>query len=71
MSTKVPTLMIPGAEPMHRVLDQAARMYLTHLIRECNGNMTHVARIAGVHRRSVYKLVVRYGLDYQGQRLSK
>jgi len=46
-----------------RVIAQFERQYLTWLINRAGGNMSKAARIAGVDRTTLYRLMERHGLQ--------
>ena len=46
-----------------RVIAQFERQYLTWLINRAAGNMSKAARIAGVDRTTLYRLMERHGLQ--------
>ncbi len=50
--------------------DQAARKYLSQLIKVTFGNVSHASRIAGVARPSLHRLLKRYCIDPSKERLS-
>ncbi len=46
-----------------RVISQFERRYLTELVRAAEGNMSKAARLAGVDRTTLYRLMERHGLQ--------
>jgi len=46
-----------------RVIAQFERQYLTWLVNRATGNMSKAARIAGVDRTTLYRLMERHGLQ--------
>jgi transcriptional regulator with PAS, ATPase and Fis domain len=58
----------PGSFPLHQdyhsardlVLADFERAYLTHVVREANGNLSDAARMAGVDRTTLYRLMERH-----------
>ena len=46
-----------------RVIAQFERQYLTWLVSRATGNMCEAARIAGVNRATLYRLMERHGLQ--------
>ncbi len=49
--------------PFRKAKDEFKRQYLARLLRMNFGNISAVAEIAGVDRRSVHRLIKRFGLD--------
>ena len=47
-----------------RALQEFDRLYLTRVIAEARGNVTRAAQLAGKERRSLGKLLKRYGIGY-------
>jgi DNA-binding NtrC family response regulator len=56
-----------GEEPYHtareRVLTEFERRYLTALVNRAGGNMSKAARVAGVDRTTLYRLMEKHGLQ--------
>ena len=57
----------PGADrPFHEAKDEVVakfeREYLTDLVQRAGGNLSQAARIAGLERKFLYKLLERAGL---------
>ena len=46
-----------------RVITQFERRYLAELVRSADGNMSKAARVAGVDRTTLYRLMERHGLE--------
>jgi DNA-binding NtrC family response regulator len=46
-----------------RLLSAFERRYLTRLVQQAGGNMSKAARIAGVDRTTLYRLMERHGLE--------
>ncbi|MBD3241770.1 MAG: AAA domain-containing protein [Chitinivibrionales bacterium] len=64
----------PYAEAKSRVLEDFDRRYFTGLLRECGGNVSQVARIAGMYRPSVQRKLVALEIDpssYRPRRRSR
>ncbi len=53
----------PYAEAKARLLDDFDRRYFTGLLRECAGNVSRVARIAGMYRPSVQRKLAALEID--------
>ncbi|MBI5499002.1 MAG: sigma 54-dependent Fis family transcriptional regulator [Deltaproteobacteria bacterium] len=53
---------VPFKEAKRRVVDEFDRRYMTALLEQHGGNISEVARAAGVDRMSVYKLLARLGI---------
>lgn len=45
------------------VVDRAARRYLKLLLRRTGGDVTQVARIAGMNRTAIYRAMDRLGIE--------
>jgi DNA-binding NtrC family response regulator len=74
-----PTAAAPGEQlsfkadrPFHEAQDEVVarfeREYLTDLVAKAGGNLSQAARIAGLERKFLYKLLERAGLRNAGQR---
>lgn len=46
-------------------MDAYAAMYLRDVMRECNGVVSHAAKIAGRNRTDFYKVLRRYNIPYR------
>ncbi|MBN1774436.1 MAG: sigma 54-dependent Fis family transcriptional regulator, partial [Deltaproteobacteria bacterium] len=57
-----PDLDLPFKEAKRRVVDDFDRRYITALLARHGGNISDVARAAGIDRMSVYKLLARLGI---------
>ncbi|HEX4620024.1 MAG TPA: AAA family ATPase, partial [Myxococcaceae bacterium] len=53
---------LPFKEAKERMVDAFAREYLASLLAQFDGNISQVARTAGIARNYVQRLVQRYGL---------
>jgi DNA-binding NtrC family response regulator len=53
---------LPFKEAKERVFEAFTREYLIALFRECDGNISQMARTAGINRNHVQRLLDRYGL---------
>ena len=49
-----------------RVLGEFEQRYLARIVREAGGNISDAARIAGVDRTTLYRLMQKHGIDRQG-----
>ena len=59
---------MPYREAVDLARDRVSRDYLTALMREFEGNVTHAAQRAGMERESLHRLLKRYGIrsdDYK------
>ena len=56
-------LSVPFKEAKRRVVDEFDRRYITALLARHGGNISDVARTAGIDRMSVYKLLARLGIQ--------
>ena len=54
---------LPLREAREKWLEKFERKYLVDLIRECRGNISLVARRAGVNRMTVYRLMKKYQIN--------
>jgi DNA-binding NtrC family response regulator len=46
-----------------QLLAQFERSYLSEVLSDCDGNLSHAARASGLHRRSVSRLAKKYQLQ--------
>ena len=53
----------PYHETRNRVLADFERRYLTSLLNRASGNMSRAARMAGVDRTTLYRLMERQGMQ--------
>jgi DNA-binding protein Fis len=44
-------------------LDELERRYLLHVLETSGGNRTRAAEIMGIDRRTLYRMIERYGID--------
>ena len=49
-----------------RVLGEFEQRYLSRIVREAGGNISDAARMAGVDRTTLYRLMQKHGIDRQG-----
>ena len=52
----------PFKEAKERLVDSFTREYLVALLEKCGGNISQMAREAGIARNYVHRLVTKYGL---------
>ncbi len=45
-----------------QALDDVARSHVVDVLQRCNGNKAQAARMLGIHRRKLYRLLERYGI---------
>jgi DNA-binding NtrC family response regulator len=48
-------------------LDELERRYLLYVLEVAGGNRTRVAEILGIDRRTLYRMIERYGIDSNGE----
>jgi two-component system, NtrC family, response regulator GlrR len=53
---------LPFKEAKERLVDSFTRDYLEAMLQKCNGNISQLAREAGIARNYVHRLVTKYGL---------
>ena len=53
---------LPFKEAKERLVESFTREYLEALLEKCNGNISQMAREAGIARNHVHRLVQKYGL---------
>ncbi|MGQ0508742.1 MAG: sigma 54-interacting transcriptional regulator [Myxococcaceae bacterium] len=53
---------LPFKEAKERLVDSFTKEYLVALLAKCGGNISEVARTAGIARNYVHRLVTKYGL---------
>ncbi|GIW97565.1 MAG: sigma-54-dependent Fis family transcriptional regulator [Pirellulaceae bacterium] len=53
----------PGAAAPAGSLDEVARAHVLDILHRCNGNKTKAAQMLGIHRRKLYRLLERYGIE--------
>lgn len=61
--SRVPSFVEPLRELKRRLVDAFERDYLAALMRQCRGNVTRAARIAGKERRDFGKLLKRHRIE--------
>jgi DNA-binding NtrC family response regulator len=59
---------VPMRVGKQRMIEEYERVYFMALLAECQGNITHVARRAGMDRMSIYRALTRLGLDPEHDR---
>ena len=52
----------PEVQAWMKAQDAFTREYLAALLQKCNGNISQMARNAGIARNYVHRLVTKYGL---------
>ncbi|MCW7754418.1 sigma-54 dependent transcriptional regulator [Desulfobotulus sp. H1] len=61
---------LPYQQLKEKVLARFTRQYLDHLLKETSGNISHAARLSGIQRQSLQKIIRRYQMDathYRGR----
>ena len=53
---------LPYKDAKERLVDSFTEQYVTTLLDRCGGNISEVARTAGIARAYVHRLVNKYGL---------
>jgi two-component system response regulator GlrR len=61
-SSKAELAALPFKEAKERLINAFTKEYLATLLEQCGGNLSQVARTAGIARNYVQRLVQRYGL---------
>lgn len=59
---------LPLREARQKWLHQFERQYLMDLLKTYNGNISRVARRAGVHRMTIYRMLKHYGIPIASRR---
>jgi transcriptional regulator of acetoin/glycerol metabolism len=54
----------PVVPPFAQVINGAAREYLKRVLDAAGGNVSRAARVAGVHRSQMYRMLGRYGVQH-------
>ncbi len=47
---------------LYHWLDDLEKTHIVSILRQQNGNKARTARILGIHRRKLYRLIERYGI---------
>ena len=75
MGTALACVAVPGAHQTDLVggdhsswVAEFELHYLTQLLTQAGGNMSRAARVAGIDRTTLYRLLERHGLDRKGDR---
>jgi DNA-binding NtrC family response regulator len=55
-------------EAKEQLLETFERQYLASVLTRCDGNISRAARESGMHRKSIERLVKKYGLDARAMR---
>jgi len=53
---------LPLREARDNILDAFERQYLSDLLASCQGNVSEAARLAGVDRKTITRMLKRHGL---------
>jgi two-component system, NtrC family, response regulator GlrR len=53
---------LPFKEAKERLIESFTKEYLEGLLKKCNGNISQMAREAGIARNYVHRLVAKYGI---------
>jgi DNA-binding NtrC family response regulator len=48
-------------------LDELERRYLLYILEVTGGNRTRAAEVLGIDRRTLYRMIERYGIDTNGE----
>ena len=60
---------LPASQPADRpTLAELKRRYIAQVLEESRGNVSRAAAVLGVDRRSLYRMLQRYGLARAGSR---
>jgi transcriptional regulator of acetoin/glycerol metabolism len=59
---------VPFKEAKERLVESFTREYLAALLEKCGGNISRMAREAGIARNYVHRLVAKYGLKAAEER---
>ncbi len=54
---------IPYKDMKQKIIDNFTKEYLTELLRSTNGNVSKSAKISGIQRQSLQKIIKRYGIE--------
>ncbi|RMG17702.1 MAG: FHA domain-containing protein [Deltaproteobacteria bacterium] len=54
---------VPFKDAKESLLEAFEKEYLVNILRRCGGNISEAARRSGLHRKSIERLVKKYGLD--------
>jgi DNA-binding NtrC family response regulator len=57
---------LPFKEAKERLVEGFVREYVEALLKRCNGNISEVARVAGLQRTYIHRLVTKYQLKSGG-----
>jgi len=56
-----PVVIAPGTDAMH--LSEVERRHVLEVLQREKGNKVHAAKIMGISRRALYRLIEKYGLE--------
>ena len=65
LSSPIPENIRPLVEVRNEALARCDRAYLQNLLKRTQGNLSAAARLAGIHRKSLLKILRRYQIDVQ------
>jgi len=63
-------LRLPFEEAKQEWIDIFEKKYLNHLLGRTGGNITRAARVAGVNRKTIHRLLEKHGLTREGKDLN-
>ena len=63
---------MPGADdPTLISLDDALRVHVLRVLEACNYSQAHAARVLGVNRKTVYRMMERWNIDVAAKRAER
>ncbi|TYT75502.1 sigma-54-dependent Fis family transcriptional regulator [Desulfobotulus mexicanus] len=63
-----PDMDLPYQQIKEEVLSRFTRKYLDHLLKKTSGNISQAARLSGIQRQSLQKIIRRYRMDAESYR---